>query len=73
MVVLDYVSSKIRAIVDFPKKGIVFRDITTAAKDAKALQYIVDYLTEQFKDEKSIMLPVLNPVGLFLVHHLRIN
>jgi len=50
--VLDYVSSKIRAIVDFPKKGIIFRDITTACKDAKALRYIIDYFVEKYKNEK---------------------
>ena len=48
----DYVKSKIRNIVDFPVKGIIFRDITTACKDAKALKYIIEYLTEQFKDKK---------------------
>ena len=48
----EYVKSKIRNIVDFPIKGIIFRDITTACKDAKALKYIIEYLTEQFKDKK---------------------
>ena len=48
----EYVKSKIRNIVDFPVKGIIFRDITTACKDAKALKYIIEYLTEQFKDKK---------------------
>ena len=47
----DYVKSQIRNIVDFPKKGIIFRDITTACKDSKALKYIIEYLTEQFKDK----------------------
>ncbi|MBQ7450232.1 adenine phosphoribosyltransferase [bacterium] len=47
----EYVQSKIRSIVDFPKKGIIFRDITTACKDAKALKEIVEYLTEQFKNK----------------------
>ena len=47
----DYVKLKIRNIVDFPKKGIIFRDITTACKDPKALKMIIDYLTEQFKDK----------------------
>lgn len=47
-----YVDSKIRAIVDFPKKGIIFRDITTAVKDAQALKYMVDFLTEEYKDKK---------------------
>ena len=43
---------KIRVIEDFPKEGIIFRDITTALKDAETLRVIVDYLCEQFKDEK---------------------
>ena len=47
----SYVKSKIRNIVDFPKKGIIFRDITTACKDAKALKEIIDYLTEKFKNK----------------------
>lgn len=49
---LDYVNSSIRAIKDFPKEGIIFRDITTATKDAKAFKYIIDFFVEQFKDEK---------------------
>lgn len=46
------VKSKIRDVKDFPKKGIIFRDITTALKDAEILRVIVDYLCDQFKDEK---------------------
>ena len=48
----NYVESKVRDIVDFPKKGIIFRDITTAVKDAKALKFMVDFLTEQYEDKK---------------------
>lgn len=48
----NYVESKVRDIVDFPKKGIIFRDITTAVKDAKALKFMVDFLTEQYADKK---------------------
>ena len=46
------VKSKIRDIKDFPEEGIIFRDITTALKDAETLKVIVDYLCEQFKDVK---------------------
>lgn len=46
------VKSKIRDIKDFPKEGIIFRDITTALKDAETLKVIVDYLCDQFKDVK---------------------
>ncbi len=49
--ILD-VRSKIRDVVDFPKKGIIFRDITTALKDAETLKIMIDYLCEQFKDVK---------------------
>ena len=47
----EYVKKTIRDIVDFPKKGIIFRDITTAVKDKEALRRIVDFLTEKFKDK----------------------
>ena len=47
----NYVAERIRDIVDFPKEGIVFRDITTAIKDAKALKLIIDYLTTQFENK----------------------
>lgn len=46
------VKSKIREVVDFPKQGIVFRDITTALKDSETLKVMIDYLCEQFKDVK---------------------
>ena len=48
----NYVESKVRDIVDFPKKGIVFRDITTAVKDAKAMQFMIDFLVQQYEDKK---------------------
>ena len=49
--ILD-VKNKIRDVVDFPKPGIIFRDITTALKDAETLMVMIDYLCEQFKDVK---------------------
>ena len=42
----------IRDIADFPKKGIIFRDITTAIKDKDVLKIIIDELYEKFKDKK---------------------
>lgn len=46
------VKSKIRDVVDFPKEGIIFRDITTALKDADTLKVMIDYLCEKFQDTK---------------------
>ncbi|MDJ0660807.1 MAG: adenine phosphoribosyltransferase [Crocosphaera sp.] len=39
----------IRDIPDFPKPGIVFRDITTLLSDAEGLRYTIDTLTEKCK------------------------
>lgn len=49
---IEDVKEKIRAVQDFPKKGIIFRDITTGLKDAETLQVMVDYLCDQYKDCK---------------------
>jgi adenine phosphoribosyltransferase len=42
----------IRDIPDFPKKGIVFKDITTLLKDARLFKKAVDLLADRFKDKK---------------------
>lgn len=52
IVSLDNVKNSIREVQDFPKPGILFRDITTALKEPETLKVIVDYLCEQFKDIK---------------------
>ncbi len=46
------VRNKIRSVKDFPKQGIIFRDITTALKDPETLKVMIDYLCAQFKDIK---------------------
>lgn len=40
----------IREIPDFPKPGIVFRDITTLLHNPEGLRYTIDLLTEQCRD-----------------------
>ena len=42
----------IRSIPDYPKKGILFRDITTLIKDAKAFKYTNDKIIELAKEIK---------------------
>ncbi|NJL01410.1 MAG: adenine phosphoribosyltransferase [Spirulinaceae cyanobacterium RM2_2_10] len=41
------IKALIRDIPDFPKPGIVFRDITTLLRDSTALRYTIDLLCEQ--------------------------
>jgi adenine phosphoribosyltransferase len=40
----------IRDIPDFPKKGILFKDITTLLKDAAAFRQAIDELTDLVRD-----------------------
>ena len=42
------IKSKIRTIPDFPKKGIMFRDITTLLKDADGLREVIDAFVERY-------------------------
>ncbi len=46
------ISSKIRAVPDFPKKGILFRDITTLLNDREAFQYVVNQFYDHYKDKR---------------------
>ena len=42
----------IRSIPDYPKKGILFRDITTLIKNPEAFNYTVDRIVEISKKIK---------------------
>ena len=43
----------IRDVPDFPKKGIIFKDITTLLKDKDAFKEAVDKLAEECKGKKT--------------------
>lgn len=49
---IEDVKDKIRAVENFPKEGIIFRDITTGLKDAQTMKVMVDYLCDQYSDCK---------------------
>ena len=42
----------IRNVPDFPKKGIVFRDITTLLQNPEAFRYTIDQFYSHFKTKK---------------------
>ncbi len=43
---------KIRNIPDFPKKGIIFFDITTLVRDGEAFKFTVDEMVKQYQGKK---------------------
>lgn len=46
------ISDAIRVIPDFPKKGILFQDVTTILLDPLAFQYCIDLLVDHYKSQK---------------------
>jgi adenine phosphoribosyltransferase len=46
------IKAAIRRIPNFPKKGVVFRDITTLWKDGRLLRRSTDVLYEHYKNKK---------------------
>lgn len=48
---MEYVKSKVRDVIDFPQKGVVFRDLTTAFKDPRALHIIGWDLSQLYRDK----------------------
>ena len=49
---INDVKASIRTIPNFPKEGIMFRDITTALLDKDVLKKMINFITEEFKNEK---------------------
>ncbi|MCF0155047.1 MAG: adenine phosphoribosyltransferase [Veillonella sp.] len=48
----QYIESVMRTIPDFPEPGIIFRDITTALKDAEGLRIIMDDFIARYKGKQ---------------------
>jgi adenine phosphoribosyltransferase len=46
------IKSMIRSIPDYPKKGIMFRDITTLIKDPIGFRMVIDSLTQRYIKEQ---------------------
>jgi len=47
---METIREKIRTIPNFPKKGIMFRDITTLLKDASGLKETIDALVKRYQE-----------------------
>ncbi len=56
----------IRSIPDFPKPGILFRDITTLLSDKQAFKQAVDLLAAKFKSKKIDVVVAVEARGFIL-------
>lgn len=50
--IANELSGIIRDIPDFPKEGILFKDITTLLQDKDALKKAIDAIADEYKDKK---------------------
>jgi adenine phosphoribosyltransferase len=46
----DFLYNSIRDVKDFPKKGIVFKDITTLLNNKDGFKLLMDHLEDRYKD-----------------------
>lgn len=63
---VEWLKSKIRDIPDFPKPGIVFKDITTLLKDNDAFKYVIDVFAENFAPMKPKYIAGIEARGFIL-------
>ncbi|MBE0416107.1 MAG: adenine phosphoribosyltransferase [Dehalococcoidia bacterium] len=57
---------RIRDVPDFPKKGIIFKDITPLLKDTAAFKYVIDLLTERYHDKGVEVVVAMEARGFIL-------
>lgn len=56
----------IRDVPDYPKKGVVFKDITTLIKNGSAFKEIIDILYDKCKDKKIDLVVAIESRGFIL-------
>ena len=60
------IKSRIRTVPDWPKKGIMFRDITTLLKDPLGLKICVDDFVKRYKDQEIDIIVGIDSRGFIL-------
>ena len=66
-------ASLIREIPDFPKQGIIFKDITTLLKVPAAFKQVIDELTNAFRDDHIEVVVGMESRGFILAAPLAYN
>jgi len=60
------IKSKIRSIPDWPKPGIIFRDITTLLKDPIGLRLCIDDFVDRYKEKNIDLIVGIDSRGFIL-------
>ena len=62
----DWLKSKIRDIPDFPKPGIVFKDITTLLKDSESFRFVINTMADRCAEFKPDYIAAIEARGFIL-------
>ena len=65
--------SVIREFPDFPKKGVLFRDISPVLKDPRALKFVVDQFYEIYKNKNVDLIAGIESRGFIFASALAIR
>ena len=52
------IKEKIRSIPDYPKKGIIFRDITPLLRDKDTFNMCIDAIAEQYNEKRNLRIRI---------------
>jgi 5'-methylthioadenosine phosphorylase len=73
----DSIKSIIRTVPNWPKPGVMFRDITTLLKDAREFNRMIDLLVERYQKEKIDVVAGIESrgfiIGSILAHRLNVG
>ena len=73
----ELIKSKIRTVPHWPKKGVMFRDITTLLKDAHGFSHMIDLLVDRYKNIKIDVVAGIESRGFItgaaLAHRLKLG
>ncbi|MFH1210932.1 MAG: adenine phosphoribosyltransferase [archaeon] len=74
---MDHIKEKIRTVPHWPKKGVMFRDITTLLLDAQGIKDIVAEFKNRYKDIKVDKVAAIEArgfiIGALLAHELGVG
>lgn len=70
----ERIKSKIRTVPNWPKEGIMFRDITTLLQDAPTFNHTIELLLDRYKDKQIDVIAGIESrgfiIGSILAHRL---
>jgi len=73
----EQIKSKIRSVPNWPKPGIMFRDITTLLQDAPTFNHTIELLLDRYTDKKIDLVAGIESrgfiIGAILAHRLDVG